>query len=283
MNGNKVNVKIGKNKVKIELERPELIYGIEGIYYNEFTEEKEAYIEAVEKTVPIIHSQDMKLQENRFFIPAHNQEDFEYAIKKHLSIKQVIAPYFYGFGKEKIRNDKKTQIRHSVIAVIKHNIEDKYLCVDCKGRLCKSFILGGIEQGEKPEQAALREVKEETGYIDVDIIYHSPFILINHFYAGYKGINRYATLDILFGKLNSDENIGISEVENEKHGVKWIPKDELLNFISVNNNKFALNILLNGEKAYTGEGIMINSDKFNGMNSKEARNIIIQEILKNSI
>lgn len=261
-----VKIKIGEKSLKIELERPELIYGIEGLLFNETINEKNAYIEPINKTVPIIPS-----NERRFFIPAHNQKDFEYAKKMNLKLTQVIAPYFLGIGDEKVREDMPTQKRHSVIAIIKHNKEEKYLCVDCKGRSCKSFVLGGIEDGESPEEAALREVKEETGYSDVTITGHSPYQLINHFYASYKGVNRYATLDILFGRINSEKNIGLSKEENNKHIVKWIEKDELKNFLTVNNNIFALNILLNGEKAYIGEGVLINSEKYNGISSKTAR------------
>ena len=272
---NKLDVKIGNNTIKVNIERPELIYGIEGLFYNGELNEKQAIIEMIDKKISVIKS-----KETRFFIPAHNEEDFEYANKNNIEIKQVVAPYFYGEGEEKVREDKPTQKRHSVIAIIKHNVEDKYLCVDCKNRICKSFVLGGIEKGETAEQAAIREVKEETGYTDVQITDKSPFILINHFYAGYKGVNRYATLDIVFGKINSEKNIGLSEEESNKHVVKWINKEDLNKFISVKNNKFALDILLNGEKAFETDGVMINSNELNDMKSEEARERIINLLNK---
>lgn len=257
-----------KEETNVELNRAELIYGIEGIFYN--TDSKYGYIPSIDKKVPVL-----KNDKNRFFIPAHIEEDWNYAKSNNIEIKQVVAPYFFGEGEEAVRKDVETQIRHSVIAIIKHNKEEKYLCVDAKGRNCKSFVLGGIEKGEVPEEAAIREVKEETGYADIRINYRSPITLINHFYAGYKGINRYATLDIIFGTLKSEENIGISEQENKKHVVKWIKKEDLKDFISVNNNKYALDILLNGDRAFTGEGIVINSnDEINNLNSIKARKII---------
>ena len=93
----------------------------------------------------------------------------------------------------------------SVIAVIKNEEDNTYLCVDALKRNCKSFVLGGIEEGETPEEAAIREVKEETGYIDIKINRKSIFELHNHFYAAYKGVNRYATLNVIFGILKSKE------------------------------------------------------------------------------
>lgn len=258
--------------INMELEKAELVYGIQGVLLN--SECNNAYIPVIDKNVPVIKS-----DENRFFIPAHNDLDWKYANENNLKINQVVAPYFYGKGEETVRNDVETQKRHSVIAVIKHSLDDKYLCLDCKGRECKSFVLGGIENGETPEQAAIREVKEETGYTDIEVTYKSPIKLINHFYAGYKGVNRYATLDIVFGQLKTENNIGISDNEAKKHEVKWIDKDKLIEFISVDNNKYALDILLNGDKPYTKDGIVINSDNLNDMPSEKARKIIGEKLM----
>ncbi len=172
--------------------------------------------------------------------------------------QENIFPYFKAENEQSVKEGVPTYRRYSVIAVIKHNKEDKYLCVDSKTHICKSFVLGGIEKGETPEQAAIREVKEETGYTDLEIEYKFPTAIINHFYAGYKGdFNRFSTLYIVFGKLKSEKNIGISENEDKKHTVKWIYKDQLEEFISLEHNKLAMKILLDKNVTYTGKGIKI--------------------------
>ena len=270
----KMNVTLSNGEVvKVGVEKPELVYGatalivedpIDGYAINPITNEKlEVIVQEGEET--------------RFFIPAHIEEDYIYAKENHLPIKQVVAPYFYGKGEETPREDKETQRRYSVVGIIKHHQEDQYLCEDAKGRNCKSFVMGGIEENETPEDACIREVYEETGYQDVEIDFVSNFIAVNHFYAGYKGVNRYAYLNFVYGHLISDKHENITEEENAKHIVKWISKDDLKDFINIDLNKMALNILFYGEHAYTEDGMMITTDENNEKTSEEVRRNIIQK------
>lgn len=268
----KITIKTVNNKeLIVDLDREELIYGVTAVLTNEEIMDDYIAIHPLTKEhLPIIKS-----DKNRFLIPGHNAEDYEFAIKNNLEIKQVIAPYFGGVGEEQVRDDARTESRHSVIAVIKNNENNEYLCVDCKNRECKSFVMGGIEDGESPEQAALREVLEETGYKNIEIDRVSNVSLYNHFYAGYKGVNRYAVLDVVFGSLVNEEKEALSDEENKKHVVKWIPKDELKNFLNINNNIYVLNELIDENKAYTKEqGKMINSYELNKRDVMEAREIV---------
>ena len=217
-----------------------------------------------EKIPIIVLDNDILEKNSLMLVPAHIQEHFELAKKYNLPYKQVVAPYFKGTGEESLNPNVETKFRISVIAVIKNEKDNTYLCVDALKRNCKSFVLGGIEEGETPEEAAIREVKEETGYIDIKINRKSIFELHNHFYAAYKGVNRYATLNVIFGILKSKKRERVSEDEFNKQKAVWVKKENLKNFLTVNNNVFVNEYLLDGDCAYEGDGIMINSGKLNG-------------------
>ena len=230
-----------------------------------------------EKLPIIVLDNDMLEKNSVMLVPAHIQEHFELAKNFNLPYKQVVAPYFKGIGEESINPNVETKFRTSVIAVIKNEEDNTYLCVDALKRNCKSFVLGGIEEGETPEEAAVREVKEETGYMDIIVKRKSIFELHNHFYAAYKGVNRYAILNVIFGTLNSKKKEKVSEDEFNKQIAIWIEKENLKDFLTVNNNLFVNKYLLDGDCAYEGDGVMINSGKFNGKLRSEVQNKLCQK------
>lgn len=230
------------------------------------------------ENIPIIVLDNSILEKSSMMlIPAHIQEHFELANKFNLPYKQVVAPYFKGSGEESLNPDVETKFRTSVIAVIKNEEDNTYLCVDALKRNCKSFVLGGIEEGETPAEAAVREVEEETGYVDITINRKSIFELHNHFYATYKGVNRYAILYVIFGILNSKKREKVSDDEYNKQRAVWINKANLKGFLTVNNNVFVNNYLLEGDCAYEGNGVMINSGRFNGKLRSEVKNKLCQK------
>ena len=226
------------------------------------------------ENLPIIVLNNDRLEKNSMMlVPSHIQEHFELAKNFNLPYKQVVAPYFKGTGEESLNPNVDTKFRTSVIAVIKNEEDNTFLCVDALKRNCKSFVLGGIEKGETPEEAAVREVKEETGYVDIKINRKSILELHNHFYAGYKGVNRYAILNVIFGTLNSKKREKVSDEEFNKQKAIWVKKENLKDFLTVNNNVFVNNYLLDGDCAYEGDGVMINSGKFNGKLRSEVKNM----------
>ena len=267
-------------KLSCEIIYPELIYGatavvvpfpIQGKIIHPLTGEK----------LPVI-LQISSIKNAYFLIPAHIQKHFIIAQQNNIPIKQVVAPLYQGTGSQAIRPDLPIQTRQSVIAVIKHWTEDSYLCVNSIHRDCKSFVLGGRENDETPSAAAIRETIEETGYTDITIDNVYPIMLLNHFYADYKGVNRHATLHIVFGHLNSDKQTQISTKESNEHTVIWIDKSKLHKFISVQNNLFAVDIIENGPHAYEGNGLMVNSNELNELTRAKARIRAIQLIKKSN-
>lgn len=90
---------LNNNIISVDLPREELIYGAVAVFSNQ-TEEKFAMHPLTNEKIPIIYS-----NKNRFVIPAHIQEDYMYAKENNLTIKQVVAPYFYGKGEEQVKDN----------------------------------------------------------------------------------------------------------------------------------------------------------------------------------
>ncbi len=266
----KINLQTtNKENFTCQIEYPELIYGATAVVVPQVIKGK-IFHPLTNEILPAIVLPETK--NPYLLIPAHIQNHFVIAQTHNLPIQQVVAPLFQGTGSQTIRPDLPIQNRQSVIAVVKHWQDNSYLCVDSFHRDCKSFVLGGRENNETPSQAAIREVAEETGYTDITVDSVYPIMLLNHFYADYKGVNRHATLHIVFCHLNGEEHEKLNAKESNEHAVKWVAKTDLRQFLSVKNNLFAVDIIENGAHAYEGDGLMVNSGKFNELTRAEARN-----------
>ncbi|EKE15865.1 MAG: hypothetical protein ACD_11C00099G0001, partial [uncultured bacterium] len=103
-------------------------------------------------------------------VPAHDERDFEFAKKYNLEIRQSIAPVFFGVGENAVREDKENTERSTVDVIIKHWEKDEYFGLKWKYNGWKTFVIGGIEKGESPEEAAVREAREESGYKNMKVV-----------------------------------------------------------------------------------------------------------------
>ncbi|MGZ3144446.1 NUDIX domain-containing protein [Lentzea chajnantorensis] len=91
-----------------------------------------------------------------------------------------------------------------------------------------SFPGGGLDEGEKPEDAALREVAEETGII-IPSLGHKLWIRESRFH--YKGRDHHREDHVFLGRITDTEpKVALKPTENEKAGLierRWWSAPEL--------------------------------------------------------
>ncbi len=207
-------------------------------------------------------------------VPAHDERDYDFAKKFDIPIIQVLEEVT-GTPHE---NEESKQ---SIVAIVYDENKDKYLTInwhDLGGRL---FVGGTIKDGETPLECAIREIKEETGYKNIELVAQLP--RVNHHYFAYNK-NKYFNIDctgLLFKLIDNqvdDRNLD----DDESFDVEWVDKNTVLNEIKDELHKKMYDYAIH-PGAMIGDGIHINSEHLNGMNKQDAIDTMINWLGENNL
>ncbi len=194
-------------------------------------------------------------------VPAHDERDYEFAKKFNIDIIQVLEEVTGTPHEDESHKD-------SIVAVVYDEKNDKYLTINWHDKGGRLFIGGTRKDGESPLECATREIREETGYDDIEFV-RETFKINHHYYAYNKDKHFEIESTGLLFKLKSDHRIDQNLDEDEVFDVEWVSKDIIDNEIKDELHLKTFAYTLN-DTAMEGDGVHINSGFLDGLNKEDA-------------
>lgn len=204
-------------------------------------------------------------------VPAHDERDFAFAKKFNLPIRYVIDPVT-GTPQENPKDKAK------IVAIVEH--DDKILTIHWKPELGGRLFLGGTgEEGEEAAFTAMREIAEETGYTDLELVEQAEEQVHHEYYAHSKEQAFIAHATLLHFRMKSMKQQPTALEENEvgKFEVEWVDRDTAQREVKDPLHQYAFNRFVL-KQCYTGNGLMRNSGEFDGRPNQEVMNEIVESV-----
>ncbi|MFA6427485.1 MAG: alpha/beta fold hydrolase [Candidatus Magasanikbacteria bacterium] len=206
-------------------------------------------------------------------VPAHDERDFEFAKKYRLEIREVVCPVF---GLEKDDEIKRKVIKSAIIK------DGKVLLVQ-EDEGWWMLPGGGVQDGESAQQTLAREIREETGYQNIEV---KDYLgrMVMHYFNPVNKKNKSKDIECYVVNLLSDsqkiaeKNYKWFELEDAIKVMKESPVQELT------QETVYLERFIDGKKKCVAtDGISINSDFLDGLETREAKEKMIQWLEENGV
>ncbi len=201
-------------------------------------------------------------------VPAHDDRDHAFAKTYGLRNVVVIEPVT-GTPQEK------PEYRRSIVALVE-DAAGKVLSINWGASMGGHLLVGGgRDENEDSEACARREILEETGYADLDLVGISETIH-HRYFAHSKNVGRAIDAIGLHFRLKSDrrDETALEADEQGKFTVEWLARDEAATKISDPLHAYVLQKFA-FDRAYTDDGVLTGSGAFDGLTSEEARKKIV--------
>jgi leucyl-tRNA synthetase len=220
-------------------------------------------------------------------VPAHDERDYEFARKFDLTIKPVVAQLFGRMLPE-------AKEVEGVVVIGYDPSTDKYLSLDNGGEAW--LVGGGRNDSESFKETAIRELGEEAGYHEFKNLVNLGDPIYSYYYNPLKKRNTRSLCYNYLVILDSVRQGTTHHEAHEKFKIIWTDFETLYAGIEQTNKKRGaehwLEALSRARDAvntikvkkeyspamYAGEGLLVNSDEYDGMSTADAREKIVADL-----
>ncbi len=203
-------------------------------------------------------------------VPAHDERDWEFAKKYELPLRNSIA-------QETGEKQENPHFRSASYGIIENDKQEILLQFLTK---YNRWILpgGGVELGESRQEALFREIREETGYTDCELIQEVGVARAQYF-GIHSQESKCADVSLFRLKLLSEKQQKLDWDDREKEiGMEhsWISSKQALDYFAQDPTSKVIFFdiferYVSGKYCFIGDGILVDSGEFTGLTSKEAR------------